>query len=414
MPQTKKATRLKKEPNGKTITLVDQGVLVVKLDLPAPKEDSVFVHLPTEPGAPKGWLLNADIDDGNPAVPEVDKTEFARECAHQESAFGVSGHYLAAIAQHRSGIVDGEAADGFGLYRFLMEEWKADWKTQGQFKFTFSETDIHDWRNQCTLFAVMAMRTLDQYVAAFSRRPSAIELYLSQLIGVEAMKLLKNDAAMTVKAALAAVGAAKMPPGPSAPDERIERYSKILGSSAAPESLQQVSARAEVELNAALIITRAQFAAVKVTELAKASESVGLGYNPNSDAIPIGTQAIAQLIVKSFAEAGFGSFQQVAALANAIAESSLNPAARSPPPERSFGLFQCNTVAGEGVGHDPEKLMQAEYNIGVIINRAKATSLNNATTLDEAVRIFVTDIERPQDKEGETIKRQAIAHKLVA
>ena len=175
-----------------------------------------------------------------------------------------------------------------------------------------------------------------------------------------------------------------------------------------------MSARAEVELNAALIITRAQFAAVKVTELAKASESVGLGYNPNSDAIPIGTQAIAQLIVKSFAEAGFGSFQQVAALANAIAESSLNPAARSPPPERSFGLFQCNTVAGEGVGHDPEKLMQAEYNIGVIINRAKATSLNNATTLDEAVRIFVTDIERPQDKEGETIKRQAIAHKLVA
>lgn len=51
---------------------------------------------------------------------------------------------------------------------------------------------------------------------------------------------------------------------------------------------------------------------------------------------------MAQLIVKRFEEAGYGVVQQVAALANAIAESGLDPKIKAAGDEDSWGLFQIN------------------------------------------------------------------------
>jgi hypothetical protein len=107
--------------------------------------------------------------------------------------------------------------------------------------------------------------------------------------------LSKDNPTMTIKAALTAAGAGKIPPGPSDPDERINRYPGILKSGEAPATRQQAGAQAEAQLNAALGATKALFATAKVTELTGASDPVGLGYNPNSPAIPPGTQGIAQL-----------------------------------------------------------------------------------------------------------------------
>jgi hypothetical protein len=267
MPKTNTLTRLREEPDGVVIILVNKDKQVDVLET---QDQWLKVRLPTVHTAPTGWLLKAHVSDEDAPVPPIDKTEFARECAHQERAFGVSGHYLAAIAQLRSQIVDGKAADGFGLYRLLAEEWAADWNTK-EYGFEFVATDINHWRNQCTLFALMAHRALDSYIAAFTTRPTAIELYLTQIIGIEALKLLKGDPAMTVKAALVAVGTAKMPPGPTDPDKLIERHATILKSTGGPAKLQQVSAQAEIVLNATLVTTRPLFAAVKVTELAAPS-----------------------------------------------------------------------------------------------------------------------------------------------
>lgn len=409
MAKTNRETRLREEPGGGVITLVGKDLLV---EILGNKDDFVKVRLPTLPDAPVGWLRKADIDEGDPPVAVIDLKEFARECAHQESAYGISGHYLAATARLRSGIVDGKSPDGVGIYRLSMEQWKADWKTK-QLGFTFEEVDIHEWRNQCTLFAIMASRTLDDYVAAFLARPTAAELYLAQLVGVAALKRMAGNPATTVKVALDGGGAMGMPPGQTSATEIIDQYPNILKSAGNPATLLQARAQAEMLLNAALILTRPFFATLKVTELPNSSHAVGLEYNPFSPEIPSGTQAIAQLIIRSFAEAGFGSPQQIAALANAIAESSLNPAAQSPPPEKSFGLFQCNTVGGEGVGHDPEDLKKADYNIAVIIKAAKRSSLGVAASLDDAVRIFVEQIERPADMAGEIAKRQKIAKSLI-
>jgi hypothetical protein len=58
----------------------------------------------------------------------------------------------------------------------------------------------------------------------------------------------------------------------------------------------------------------------------------------NTAALPHGGEDIARMIVKAFADGGLGAPQQLAALANAIAESNLDPNAVSVA-EQAVGLF---------------------------------------------------------------------------
>src|SRR6185369_5815685 len=75
----------------------------------------------------------------------------------------------------------------------------------------------------------------------------------------------------------------------------------------------------------------------------------------NASALPPQGEAMANMIVSKFADAGFGQNQQLAALANAIAESALDPAARANPPDDSVGLFQISRRA-LGSGHTVQEL----------------------------------------------------------
>jgi hypothetical protein len=121
---------------------------------------------------------------------------------------------------------------------------------------------------------------------------------------------------------------------------------------------------------------------------------------------------IAQKILDAFAAAGFGQFQQVAALANAIAESGLDPNIRLTS-EDSWGLFLLNTRTF-GAGHTPDELKDPDINIGIIIQEAKKVPrFAAATSLDDAVDIFVRFIERPANVTGEVIRRQQIARQLL-
>jgi hypothetical protein len=134
----------------------------------------------------------------------------------------------------------------------------------------------------------------------------------------------------------------------------------------------------------------------------------------NASAIPAGRETIADMIVSAFATADYGALQQIAALANAIAESNLDPNAASAPPDRSFGLFQCNTGGGLGTGFTQAQLCDPKTNIDIIIKEANRHSdFKDAKTLQEAVSAFVRKIERPADPNGETQTRFAIAQKLM-
>ncbi|MBR1284441.1 hypothetical protein JQ597_20540 [Bradyrhizobium sp. AUGA SZCCT0177] len=123
----------------------------------------------------------------------------------------------------------------------------------------------------------------------------------------------------------------------------------------------------------------------------------------------------AGLILKAFAAAGFGRDQQIAALANAIGESNLNPRAHNTNGEDSVGLFQLNRVVGVGGHHSVESLMDPAFNTQLIIAEAKRfPSFAKAANLREAVDVFVRSVERPADKAGQSAKRFKIAQDLIA
>ena len=121
----------------------------------------------------------------------------------------------------------------------------------------------------------------------------------------------------------------------------------------------------------------------------------------------------AGLILKAFAAAGYGRNQQIAAVANAIGESNLNPRAHATHGEDSVGLFQLNRNGGVGTGHTVEQLMDPAFNTRLIIAEAnRFPSFRNAKDLRTAVEEFVRRVERPGDPAGQVIKRFKIAQAL--
>jgi hypothetical protein len=120
--------------------------------------------------------------------------------------------------------------------------------------------------------------------------------------------------------------------------------------------------------------------------------------------------AMANLIYDRFREAGFSDVQARAAVANAQAESGLDPNAHNTRGEDSVGLFQMNRKGGLGQGYTVEELKDPENNIALAIDAAKKSrNFRNATTIESATEAFVRDVERPKDKEGAITKRTKIA-----
>ena len=119
---------------------------------------------------------------------------------------------------------------------------------------------------------------------------------------------------------------------------------------------------------------------------------------------------MANLIREKFKAAGFSDIQAEAAVANAIAESGLNPNAHNTRGEDSVGLFQMNRDKGLGVGYSVEQLKDPNTNIDLAIAAAKnSKDFKSASTIDGAVAAFVKDVERPANQASEITKRTQIA-----
>ena len=109
---------------------------------------------------------------------------------------------------------------------------------------------------------------------------------------------------------------------------------------------------------------------------------------------------IANTIARSFAAAGYGPAQQIAAVSVAIRESTLNPKAHNSGCD-CYGLFQMNRRDGLGKGHSIANLTNPDYNIALIIKETeRAPSFKAAATVEQAVRSFVRHVTRPADKPG--------------
>ena len=298
------------------------------------------------------------------------KSEFAEDCVQFGLFCGVNPHYLLGVAQLRSGINDTNQGDEIGPFRLKQVDWNANCK-DSEFDFNFLPDDINDPDMQCAVFALMAHRTFDKFVSTNNRNPTAKELYLAQWpstadppLATDLQKALDDTVGLIGPAATTVAG------DPKAADPPI-------------------------------------------------SDANNQPPGPPAGAINLGgiaaaRQPIAQKIISAFANAGLGTFQQAAALANAIAESNLNPSAHAGVGEDSFGLFQLNRNGGLGTGHNPEDLVNPDTNIAIVLAEAKKfAEFTKATSLAIAVSAFVRDVERPSDIPGEIVKRLKIAQTLL-
>lgn len=304
----------------------------------------------------------------------IDRSDFAEKCVDAAVYCGIFAnlHYLIAVAQLRSEISDTDQGEEIGPFRLLQKDWDA-YRSDDEFGFNFFPNDIHDWDMQCPVFALMVQRAEQRLFDKLGRNPSAVELYQEQW--PEAQKATLVD---DLKDALAKTEGLLLPAAEIFFGEDIPVVA-IADPAGGP--------------------TQPAPGAIDFTKL------------------PPGATAkeMAEKILDMFGQAGFMFHQQVAALANAIAESHLNPNAHAGGGEDSWGLFQLNREGGLGTGRDPKELVIPETNIAIVIGAAqKSKSFIRAATLDDAVSAFVRGVERPSDIPGEIPKRVKIAHTLVS
>jgi len=197
-------------------------------------------------------------------------------------------------------------------------------------------------------------------------------------------------------------------------ERRTDHFSRYVESNSIPKEIGKVEqARNARESRTEAAKTDSRRNDVAPTKVEKNSSSSGLDYKKLNKK----QSEMASLIYNKFMEAGFTDAQATAAVVNAFAESSLNPTAKSPvtDKEESYGLFQMNTKGGLGTGHSPEKLMDPNYNIDLMIEAAKSKQgerFRATTSLDSAIAAFTKDLERPKNADAEALKRIALASSL--
>jgi hypothetical protein len=286
----------------------------------------------------------------------INRQNFAVMCVEQAMLFGVNPHFLVAVAELLSGINDDSDGERIGPFRRTAAQWQAG-GTAPEFQVALTPDDIKRPRMQCTFAALQTFRAQEQFAKANKDQlPSALDLY----------KIWPND---------------PVPAGKSA--------------QGALDSTRDLIEPAEKE-------------ALEGLDLGNLVGPIKLNFLKPEQ------QAMALKIIDGFKAAGCTVIAQAAALANAMAESRLNPNAVSKPPEHSVGLFQCN-IKGVGAGKSDAFLMVPENNIALIIaemNR-RAPQFKKATDLTEAVKLFVKEVERPADATGEATRRMAFALKFL-
>lgn len=125
-------------------------------------------------------------------------------------------------------------------------------------------------------------------------------------------------------------------------------------------------------------------------------------------------RAMAEKIMARFAAVGYAIVHQVAAVANAIGESNLNPLAHATVGEDSVGLFQLNRNRGLGVGFSVELLQDPDTNVTIVLKAlSRIPEFRQATSIDTAVDVFVRKLERPANPDAAVQKRLEIARSLL-
>lgn len=288
----------------------------------------------------------------------INTADFARHCVNQGRFYAVNPHFILAVAHVLSGFSDDTQGNQIGPFRFTQADWDAKLNDPKFEDDPPIAADIKIPAIQVLFATVQALHAQTKLVTQLGRFPSPDELY---------------DA---------------WPKTPVPPGGNLQGAldnTRSLITTAVEEALAGID---DGDTVSGITLT-----------------SIAAGTKRDN----------AKKIIAAFAAAGYGKVHQVAAVANAIAESNLNAdAVNNTPPEHSVGLFQLNINGGVGSGHTEAELKNPDKNIDLIIRKANTVAaFKAATDLHDAVAIFVRKIEQPANQAGEIIKRFGIAQKLV-
>lgn len=420
MPTMRESMKLRKMPGGEETGRVAPIGFLIKIndrDPPASDNPGFYkIQVMEANGQPEGWVA-ADSVNQQDSLTSIDKDRFAKECWRSAIDFGANAHYLAAVATLRSDITDGSIGTEIGPFRLLATEWAAGWGA-AELELTLEPELIFDWRMQCAAFAVMAFRTITKLEAKLGRRPSSAELLLAQMAGTGVVVALELQSNVSLLALITQQAEGDLPLGQNRADilNRFAKWFKAGEEAVTGKvALGQVGADLQTAIDNTRLLVESTGAGVIANMFAGVQSTVPSAAKLDLHNLTAAQQAVAKQILVAFATAGFGPLQQVAALANAIAESALNPNAKSPPPEQSVGLFQLNMKNGLGVGRTEQSLKNAATNIAIIIESAnRLEDFKNAASLRDAVDVFVRRIERPALKDAAVEKRLKIAESISA
>jgi uncharacterized protein (TIGR02594 family) len=118
---------------------------------------------------------------------EIDPVAFGTVCTNNARTHGVNRDYLIALAWCESRIrnVGTAASSAFGPFQFLQETWRGMVTKHGQ-DTGITEAAILRWEAQATFAAILIAETIDRILDKLDRLPTATELCLTHILGVEA------------------------------------------------------------------------------------------------------------------------------------------------------------------------------------------------------------------------------------
>lgn len=415
-----------------------------------PPDEFIKVQLPHT--AVQGWLKRSSgIEVPDPARPDLDIEGFVRSTLLAESTFNsdpatapnfVFADYVLALAFVESNMTNlalnvvnqGKVppSDAIGPLQVTVAQWQ-DFQTNGKpVSDLFENRDRPSAQAYCASFQMRADgRAIRAALPAGPPPPDVtlLDLFYLHLTGSPAVAVAIRHATAADDTTVPNVFNAAVTP--SLVTEIFGKLQHLVLGSTQPANLGELKNLIKRALDAAL---EQAFALIKQhapdqlppTQTKSTADNPANPRDPQAAApasglnyaaagVAVKRRQFGDLIVARFAAAGYGKDQQVAAVANAIRESNLDPNAASTPPERSFGLFQCNQGGGLGNGFSKDQLCDPETNIAIILKEAKRhKDFADANSLRDAVDAFVRDIERPANPNAQIALRFSTAQKLVS
>jgi hypothetical protein len=245
------ARNLRDTPDGEpTQVTVPEGKKVDIVDSSNPS----FLRIKFTDGGQEivGWVPALAVKrDADAIGGPLNKLGFAEACVRKAVSWGVSAHYLMAIAEMRTHITDGPNANGvdIGPYALSPFEWKF-YTALPDYDLGISADDIVNWRSQTSVFAVMTLTAQNNLTTLLGGPPTFSQLCLAQMIGAKAAAAAAANPAQTIGDLIGATAPDAFKNEGIEAGRILDRYPGLLKDAAASVALQRVDAALQQALDA--------------------------------------------------------------------------------------------------------------------------------------------------------------------